>query len=74
MDTTLTKPKSPRLTQRFAILGAIILCAAGYLMMVVDQRTSDADISKWAEANNASLTQAIANSVWPHYSHHLEIA
>ncbi len=63
-----------RLTQRFAILGAIILCVAGYLMMLVDKRTSDADISKWAEANNASLTQAIANSVWPHFSGHLESA
>ncbi len=43
-------------------------------MMVVDQRTSDADINKWAEANNASLTQAIANSVWPRFSGHLESA
>lgn len=62
---------SPRLTRNFAVLGAVVLCAAGILMTIVDQRTSDADISRWAEANNASLTQAIANSVWPRYSDHL---
>ena len=38
----------------FAAVGAVILCAAGLIMMVIDQRTADADISRWAEANNAS--------------------
>ena len=66
--------RSPRLTLNFAVFGAIVLCIAGLLMMVVDQRTADSDISKWAEANNASLTQAIANSVWPRFSDHLESA
>lgn len=67
-----TKSGATHLTRHFAILGAIVLCAAGLLMSVVDQRTTDADISKWAEANNASLTQAIANSVWPRFADHLE--
>ena len=68
------QPKSPRLTRHFAVVGAIVLCAAGLLIMVVDQRTADSDISKWAEANNASLTQAIANSVWPRFAGHLATA
>lgn len=67
-----TKAGAMRLTRHFAIFGAIVLCGAGLLMMVVDQRSTDSDISKWAEANNASLTQAIANSVWPRFARHLE--
>ena len=72
--STQSESKSPRLTRQFAILGAIVLCAAGLVMMVVDKRSADADISRWAEANNASLTQAIANAVWPRFADHLETA
>lgn len=66
--------RSPSLTRHFAIFGAIVLCLAGWLMTVIDQRSADSDIGRWAEANNASLTQAIANSVWPHFADHLDTA
>jgi hypothetical protein len=36
MDSKSAKPNPLHLTRCFAVFGAIIRCAAGYLMLVVD--------------------------------------
>ena len=64
----------PSLTRRFAVLGAAVLCVGALFMVEVDRRTTEADISRWAEASNASLTIAIANAIWPRYASFLENA
>lgn len=64
--------RSSRLTRRFALLGAAVLSASALLMAEVDRRTAEAEINRWAEANNAALTIAIANSIWPRYREFIE--
>ncbi len=64
----------PSLTRRFAVLGAAVLCLGALVMVEADRRTSEAEINRWAEASNASLTTAIANAIWPRYAGYLESA
>ncbi len=71
----VTKNSRPlRLTTRFALIGGLTLGLAAWLMVEIDRTSSDADVSSWAEANNVSLTQTIANSIWPAYADHLDSA
>ena len=41
-------------------------------MAEVDRRTAESELNRWAEANNAALTTAIANSVWPRYAEFID--
>lgn len=66
--STFDAPRPPRLTRRFVTLGAVVLLAGALLMAEIDRRTTESELNRQAEANNAALTTLIANSIWPRYA------
>ena len=66
--------RPPSLTKRFAALGGIVIFGGALLMAEFDRRSAQTEINRWAEANNAALTTAIANSIWPRYASFIESA
>ena len=56
-----------RLTRRFAIICAAVVCVAGAVLAYHQQATAIDQLERMAERNNIGLTTAFGNSIWPRF-------
>ena len=59
---------SYRLTRKFAIGSALVICLAGAALGYLSRTTAVERLENMAQQNNAALTQAFANGVWPRFA------
>ncbi|MGH6886467.1 MAG: histidine kinase dimerization/phospho-acceptor domain-containing protein, partial [Geminicoccales bacterium] len=60
-------PKSYRLTRNFAICALIVVVLAAAALAHVNRSFAVSQLQRMADDNNAALTQAFANRIWPQY-------
>ncbi len=57
-----------RLTRRFAVICAAVVLTAGATLAILDRATAIDQLTRMAERNNADLTTAFGNSIWPEFT------
>jgi two-component system cell cycle sensor histidine kinase PleC len=56
-----------RLIHSFLVLGGIVVLIGAFVLTYVNRNVSNDQFTRLAEQNNAALTQAFANAVWPDF-------
>ena len=64
----LPKSGSYRLTRKFAIGSALVICLTGAILGYLSRVMAVDQLELMAQQNNAALTQAFANGVWPRFA------
>ena len=59
---------SYRLTRKFAIGSALVICLAGIVLGYLSRTMAVEQLELMAQHNNVALTQAFANGVWPRFA------
>jgi two-component system cell cycle sensor histidine kinase PleC len=57
-----------RLIHVFLILGGLVILLGAFTLSYVNRSVSNDQFTRLAEQNNAALTQAFANAVWPEFA------
>ena len=58
----------PRLTRNFALASGFVILLAGVAMAFIERELTVSQLERMAERNNAALTQAFANQLWPEFA------
>jgi two-component system cell cycle sensor histidine kinase PleC len=64
---SIPRRRSIRLIHSFLVLGGMVTLLGAFALTYLNRSVSDNQFSSLAEQNNAALTQAFANAVWPSF-------